>query len=63
MSGITVDLPTILDVINNVYDDFHEIRFNIHGQSFIEDMQQEIVKDFKNLDELYKWTLEQKEKI
>ena len=63
MSGITVDLPTILDVINNVYGDMHEIWFNIHGQASITDTQQDVVKDFNNLDELYKWVLEKREDL
>ncbi len=57
MSGVTVDIETIMGVVEKVYDKNHELTFSCYGVCWIEDHGGEIKNDFRTRDDLYKWTL------
>ena len=58
MSGITIPIPEIMETIEQFYDNWHELRINCHDNCFIEDSAGELVKEFKTLDDLYRWVVD-----
>ena len=56
--SLTFSIPEIMDTACDKYGDATEIRFNGHGNSFIENMAGEVEIDFNNLEELHLWVAE-----
>jgi len=53
--GVTFSIPEIMDTVYEKYGYAAELRFDGHGNVFIENMAGEIEEDFNNLNELHLW--------
>lgn len=60
-SGVTVNIDTILETIEQLYGDGNELVFTCHDYCWIEDSAGEQVVEFDTRDQLYKWCVEQQE--
>lgn len=63
MSGVTVNLETIIDVMCQVYDDDHNLVIAGFKLIWIEDLEGVEVADFDTFDQLYKWTLDRQSEL
>lgn len=59
MSGVSINPETIIDTIEKVYDNCHELRITGHYQAFIE-FNGDIIVGFNSLGELYRWILDRR---
>ena len=62
MSGIRYDIETIMEVIEQVYDEWHDLCIYPDLVSFIE-LEGNSVISFNTLADLYRWTAEQQAKL
>lgn len=56
MSGVTFDIPTIMDTIERKYGEWHELTFTTHDESFIRSCGSDVpIIEFDSSDELHTW--------
>lgn len=55
MPGVIFSIPEIMETICNKFGDVSEVRFDSHGNTYIENMAGEVEKQFSNLKELHTW--------